>query len=42
MKERRLEFESVDVSVISIEALDSLLLHESISIESEDALLRLI
>jgi hypothetical protein len=37
--ERRIDLESVDVSV---EALDSLLLSESISVRSEDALLRLI
>jgi hypothetical protein len=42
MKERRLDFESVDVSIVSVEALDSLLLNDSISIESEDALLRVI
>jgi hypothetical protein len=40
MKEKRLDFESVDVSIVSVEALDSLLLNESISIESEDSLLR--
>jgi hypothetical protein len=42
MKERCLEFKSFDVSIFSIEALDSLLFHESFSIESEDALLRVI
>jgi hypothetical protein len=34
--------ESADVSVLSVEALDSLLLSESISVGSEDALLRII
>jgi hypothetical protein len=38
MKERHIDLESVDVSVVSFEALDSLLLNESISIESEDTL----
>jgi hypothetical protein len=42
MKERHIDLESVDVSVVSFEALDSLLLNESISIESEDSLLCLI
>jgi hypothetical protein len=42
LKERRLDFESVDVSIVSIEALDGLLLNESVTVESEDALLRLI
>jgi hypothetical protein len=42
MKKRRLDFESLDVSVNSIEAMDSLLLNESISIKSEDSLLRMI
>jgi hypothetical protein len=42
MKEWRLDLESVDVSVVSVEGLDSLLLSDSILIESEDALLRLI
>jgi hypothetical protein len=37
-KKRRIHFESVDVWIISIEALDSLLLNESISIGNEDAL----
>jgi hypothetical protein len=32
--------ESVNVSILSIEALGSLLLSESISVESEDSLLR--
>jgi hypothetical protein len=39
-KKSRINFESMDVSVLSIESLDSLLLNESISVESEDALLR--
>jgi hypothetical protein len=38
-KESRIDLESVDVSVFSVEVLDSLLLSESISIESEDSLL---
>jgi hypothetical protein len=42
MKERRLDLESVDVSILSIDALDSLLLSESVSVESEDSLLRII
>jgi hypothetical protein len=42
MIESRIDFESSDVSVLSVEALDSLLLSESISIESEDALLEII
>jgi hypothetical protein len=42
MIERRIDLESVDVSVLSIEALDSLLLSELVTVESEDALLRLI
>jgi hypothetical protein len=41
VKERRIDFESADVSVLSVEALDSLLLGESMSVESEDALLGL-
>jgi hypothetical protein len=39
-KESRIDFESTDVSVLSIEALDSLVLNESISAESEDSLLK--
>jgi hypothetical protein len=45
MIERQIELESADLSILSIlsfEALDSLLLSESISVESEDTLLRLI
>jgi hypothetical protein len=42
VKERRIDLESVDVLVLSFEALDSLLLSESVSVESEDALLRII
>jgi hypothetical protein len=42
VKERRIELESVDVSVLSVAALDSLLLSESILVESEEALLRFI
>jgi hypothetical protein len=38
--ESRINFESTDVSVLSIESFDSLLLNESISVESEDSLLR--
>jgi hypothetical protein len=38
-KERLLDFESVDISVFSIEALDSLLLNEIVTVESEDSLL---
>jgi hypothetical protein len=37
--ESRTNFESPDVSLLSIESLDSLLLNESISVESEDPLL---
>jgi hypothetical protein len=40
--ERRIDFESVDVSNLSVEVLDSLLLNESVSVESEDSLLRFI
>jgi hypothetical protein len=36
----RIDFESADISVLSIEALDSLLLSESISVVSEDSLFR--
>jgi hypothetical protein len=39
-KKSRINFESMDVSVLSIESLDSLLLNEDISVESEDSLLR--
>jgi hypothetical protein len=42
MIERWIEMESSDLSILSFEALDSLLLSESISVESEDALLRFI
>jgi hypothetical protein len=42
MNERRIELESANLSVLSLEALDSLLLSESISVENEDALLRFI
>jgi hypothetical protein len=42
LKENRIDFALTDVSVLSIEALDSLLLNESISIGSEDALLKFI
>jgi hypothetical protein len=42
MNERRIELESADLSVLSFEALDNLLLSESISVKSEDALLQLI
>jgi hypothetical protein len=38
-KERCLDFKSIDVSIVSIVALDNLLLNERISIDSEDALL---
>jgi hypothetical protein len=40
--ESRIDFEPADLSVLSVEVLDSLLLNESISVESEDALLRFI
>jgi hypothetical protein len=40
--ERRIELESADLSILSFEVLDSLLLSLSISVESEDSLLRLI
>jgi hypothetical protein len=42
MIENRIDLESADVSILSVEALDSLLLSESISVESEDSLLRFI
>jgi hypothetical protein len=42
VKGRRIDLESVDVSVVSFEQLCSLLLNESASVESEDALFRLI
>jgi hypothetical protein len=38
-KERRINFDSTDVSVFSFEALDSLLLNECISVKNEDSLL---
>jgi hypothetical protein len=38
--ENRIDFESSDVSVLSVESLDGLLLSESSSVESEDSLLR--
>jgi hypothetical protein len=38
-KERRIDLKSVDVSILSVEALDSLLLNESVTVESEDSLL---
>jgi hypothetical protein len=41
-KESPIDVESADVSVLSVEALDSLLLSESVSVGSEDALLRFI
>jgi hypothetical protein len=40
--ESRIEFESADVSVLSVESLDNLLLRKSESIWSEDALLQFI
>jgi hypothetical protein len=39
---RRIDLESVDISILSVEALDSLLLSEIISVESEDSLLQFI
>jgi hypothetical protein len=42
MKERRIDLKSVDLSVLSIEMLDCLLLSEFVMVESEDELLRLI
>jgi hypothetical protein len=42
VKEKRIDFESLDLSVLSVEALDNLFLSESISVESEDSLLRFI
>jgi hypothetical protein len=42
MMKSQIDFTSTDVSVLSIEELDSLLLNESISIETEDALLGII
>jgi hypothetical protein len=41
-KERQIDLESADLSVLSVEALDNLLSSESISVESEDALLHFI
>jgi hypothetical protein len=40
MIENRIDFASTDVSVLSVEGLDSLLLNETLSVESEDSLLR--
>jgi hypothetical protein len=40
MIENRIDFDSTDISILSFEALDNLLLNESISVESEDSLLR--
>jgi hypothetical protein len=40
MMERWIDLEAVDVSVLSVEALDSLLLSKSVSVGSEDALLQ--
>jgi hypothetical protein len=40
MIERRLELESADFSILSVEPLDYLLFSESISVEIEDELLR--
>jgi hypothetical protein len=42
MIERRIDFECVDVSILSVEALGSLLLSEFVRVESEDSLLRFI
>jgi hypothetical protein len=42
VKERRFDLESADISVLSGEALDSLLLSESASVDSEDTLLQFI
>jgi hypothetical protein len=42
LKERRIDLEFADVSVLSVEALDSLLLSEFVRVESEDSLLRFI
>jgi hypothetical protein len=42
VKEMRIDLESADVSALSLEALDNLLLSESVSVKSEDALLRFI
>jgi hypothetical protein len=42
MIERRIDLGSTDVSLLSVEALDSLLSSESVSVESEDALLRIL
>jgi hypothetical protein len=39
MEENRIDLESFDVSVVSIEMLDSLLLNEFVKVESEDSLL---
>jgi hypothetical protein len=41
-KERRTDFESANLSIRSVEALDGLLLSESVSAGTEDALLRVI
>jgi hypothetical protein len=40
MIENRIDFDSTNISILSFEALDNLLLNESISVESEDSLLR--
>jgi hypothetical protein len=42
MIEQRIDCESVAVSVVSVEALDSLLLSEFVRVESEDSLLRFV
>jgi hypothetical protein len=42
MKERRIDLESVNVSTVSVEALDNLLLNEIVTVESDDSLLHLI
>jgi hypothetical protein len=42
MIERRIDLKSFDISILSIEALDSLFLNEILTVESEDSLLRFI
>jgi hypothetical protein len=38
MMERRIDLESADLSLVSVEALESVLLSESISVENEETL----
>jgi hypothetical protein len=42
LSESVIDLESVDLSILSVEALDNLLLNEFVTVESEDSLLRMI